>query len=98
MSLEQLETVVAVAEEGGVSRAARRLCLTQPPVTRRLRALEDELGAVLFERTARGMVLTRVGARFLEHARGVLRAVEHAKAVATESLPSPGDDESGAAG
>jgi len=79
MSVEQLETVVAIAEEGAVVRAARRLHLTQPPVTRRLAALEDELGVQLFVRRARGMELTEAGRRFVGHARGVLAAMEAAR-------------------
>lgn len=82
MSLEQLRTVVAIAEEGAVVRAARRLHLTQPPVTRRLRALEEELGVSLFERSARGMRPTASGVRFVEQARRILHAVETARLTA----------------
>ena len=78
VSLNQLEYFVAVAEEGHVGRAAARLCVTQPPVSRQLKALEDELGTPLFERTPRGMVLLPDGALFLEHARGILSAVQRA--------------------
>ncbi|MCB9759532.1 MAG: LysR family transcriptional regulator [Alphaproteobacteria bacterium] len=86
MSLDQLETVVAIAEEGAVVRAARRLHLTQPPVTRRLQALEDELGVQLFERLPNGMRPTDAGRRFLSHARAILGAVERAREdLATES-------------
>jgi len=83
MSVEQLETVVAIAEEGAVVRAARRLHLTQPPVTRRLAALEDELGVRLFERQARGMALTPAGATFLPRARAILAAMDEARSAVT---------------
>jgi DNA-binding transcriptional LysR family regulator len=76
MSLAQLRTFVAVAEEGNVTRAARRLCLSQPPVTRQVRGLEAELGARLFERTARGVRLLPAGEIFLAHARRVLEEVD----------------------
>lgn len=79
MSIEQLETVVAIADEGALIRAARRLHLTQPPLTRRLQALEDELGVTLFDRLPRGMRPTAEGERFVHHARAILSAVEHAK-------------------
>ena len=79
MSLDQLRSFVAVAEEGTVRRAAARLHLTQPPVSRQICALEDELGAPLFVRVARGMQLSHDGARFLPHARRILALVDEAR-------------------
>lgn len=79
VSLLQLESFVAVAEEGNVGRAARRLHVTQPPLTRRIRSLEDELGVELFERTPRGMRLRPEGERLLGHARRILAQVEDAR-------------------
>ncbi|MCB9601028.1 MAG: LysR family transcriptional regulator [Sandaracinus sp.] len=79
MSLAQLEYFVVVAEEGNLGRAARRLHVSQPPLTRQIRALEDELGAPLFTRTPRGMQLLPAGRRFLVHARDVLARLELAR-------------------
>ena len=78
MSLSQIRYFVAVAEEGHVGRAARRLRIAQPPISRHIRRLEDELGSPLFARTARGMRLLPSGEVFLTHARQILAAVDEA--------------------
>lgn len=85
MSLTQLESFIAVAEEGHVGRAARRLHISQPPLSRQIRRLEDELGAPLFARTPRGMTLLPSGERFLARAREVLEAVERARDTVSEA-------------
>ncbi|HET9955253.1 MAG TPA: LysR family transcriptional regulator [Polyangiaceae bacterium] len=78
VSLSQLRYFVAVAEEGHVGRAAHRLHVAQPPLSRQIRALEDEVGAALFTRTPRGMTLLPAGQVFLDHARAILSAVDRA--------------------
>ena len=90
MSLVQLESFVAIAEEGCVHRAAQRLHVSQPPLSRRLIALEDELGVMLFERTARGMKLLPSGERLLAHAREILESVEVARRSVGPSGPPAG--------
>jgi DNA-binding transcriptional LysR family regulator len=83
VSLPQLRYFVTIAEEGHVGRAAQRLKVSQPPLSRALRSLEDELGAPLFERTPRGMRLLPAGEAFLGHAREILGAIDAAvKAIA----------------
>ncbi|MBM4244606.1 MAG: LysR family transcriptional regulator [Deltaproteobacteria bacterium] len=78
MSLSQLHYFVAVAEDGHVGRAAQRLYVAQPAVSRQIRALEDEIGTPLFARTPRGMTLLPPGRVFLDRAREILAAVEDA--------------------
>ena len=78
VSLSQIQYFVAVAEEGHVGRAAQRLYVAQPAVSRQIRALEDEIGTPLFTRTPRGMQLLPPGRVFLDRARAILVAVEEA--------------------
>ncbi len=63
MDLRQMEVVIAVAEEGGFSAAARRLHVVQSAISSTVRALERELGAPLFHRTTHRVSLTPCGTR-----------------------------------
>lgn len=81
VELRQLEYFLAVAEHGGVTRAARALRLPQPSLSDTLRGLERELGAALFHRLGRGVVLTAAGEALLGPARRALRDGDAARAV-----------------
>lgn len=72
MNLKRLEHLVAVAEEGSLAAAARRVHLSQPALTRSIQTLEEEAGAVLFDRGTRGVTLTAVGRMVTERARRIL--------------------------
>jgi len=76
MEFDHLRALVAVAETGSVTEAARRLFRTQPAVTRQIRALEDELRGTLFDRTTKPLVLTPLGKTALEQARHILQTSE----------------------
>jgi DNA-binding transcriptional LysR family regulator len=84
MELRHLRYFVAVAEELNVRQAATRLHLSQPPLSRQIHDLEDEVGTKLFVRSQSGMRLTEAGRTFLKEARSILaqsqRAVQLAQA------------------
>jgi len=81
VNLRQLHYFIAVAEESGFRRAAQRLFITQPPLSRQISALEERLGARLFERSGRQIQLTDAGERFLAQARELVR---HADTLAAQ--------------
>jgi len=92
MELRHLRYFVAVAELENVSRAALRLHVSQPALSRQVRDLEEELGFPLLERSAKSVRLTAAGREYLEGARAVLaRADEAAQAARRVALGSGGE-------
>ena len=87
MELRHLRYFIGVAEEENVSRAALKLHVSQPALSRQIRDLEEELGFSLLERSAKSVRLTEAGRTFLIEARAVLQraedAVKTARSIAT---------------
>lgn len=72
MTLQQLKYVVTVAETGTITNAAKKLYISQPSLTNAIHELEKEMNIVIFQRTNKGIVLSREGEDFLGYARRVL--------------------------
>lgn len=87
MDLEDLRIFRAVVREGGVTRAALRLHRVQSNVTTRIRQLEDSLGAALFIREGKRMLLSASGRVLLGYAERLLDLAEEARAAVTEGVP-----------
>lgn len=79
MDIRSLVYFIAVAEEQHIGRAALRLHITQPALTRQVHALEDEVGMQLFTRTPKGMKITLAGTALLQRARAVQAELAQAK-------------------
>jgi DNA-binding transcriptional LysR family regulator len=91
MDYRQLRYFIAVAEELSFSRAARRLNISQPPLSIQIKAIETEVGTALFARNRRKVELTPAGEVLLENARRAVRQLEHA----TEAVRRAGRGEAG---
>lgn len=90
-TLRQLQFFIAAAQAESVTGAARELSISQSSVTEAIRALEDDLGVQLFDRQARGLLITQKGSAFLRHARQILADVATARtAFADEDGPLSG--------
>ncbi|MBV4458442.1 LysR family transcriptional regulator [Pseudomonas sp. COR58] len=81
LDLRRLRCFLVVSEELHFGRAAARLHLSQPPLTRQISALEAELGFRLFDRSSRNVTLTAEGRHFLPYARALLEQVERTAAI-----------------
>lgn len=76
MELSQLRTLIHVADLGSLSKAADRMHIAQPALSRQIRLLEEELGISLFARHGRGMLITEQGQKVLQHATRILAELD----------------------
>lgn len=79
MDLKQMRYFLAVAEERNFTRAAERLHMAQPPLTRQIQALEEDIGTALFLRTGKGVELTGAGQALLDEVPNLLALAQRAK-------------------
>ena len=75
MELKQIYYFKTVADEGTISAAARKLNMSQPPLSSQMHLLEQELGSILFERGSRKIQLTEAGLLFYEMAKTMLELI-----------------------
>lgn len=92
MELRQIRYFVGVCEAGSLLKASARLHIAQPALGQQMADLEHHLGAKLFVRTSRGMVMTDAGHQFLEHAKVLLADVERARSAVRELSSTPQGD------
>lgn len=98
MDIRALNYFLAIAKEGNISSAAELLHMTQPPLSRQLKALEEELGTPLFFREKSGMVLTPKGELLQQYAQNIIRLTAQAEeAIASKETEVGGDVYVGAA-
>ncbi|MBJ6359775.1 LysR family transcriptional regulator [Paenibacillus sp. GCM10012307] len=89
MTLQQLKYVLEVANRGSMNEAAKRLFISQPSLSNAIKDLEKELGITIFERTNKGIVLSKEGAEFLGYARQVIEQAELLESRYLNAKPSP---------
>lgn len=89
MTLQQLKYVIEVASRGSINEAAKRLFISQPSLSNAIKDLEVELGITIFERTNKGITLSKEGVEFLSYARQVAEQAELLESRYLNAKPSP---------
>lgn len=89
MTLQQLKYVIEVANRGSMNEAAKRLFISQPSLSNAIKDLEEELNITIFERTNKGITLSKEGAEFLGYARQVTEQAELLESRYMNAKPSP---------
>lgn len=89
MTLQQLKYVIEIANRGSMNEAAKRLFISQPSLSNAMKDLEEELGITIFERTNKGITLSKEGAEFLGYARQVVEQAELLESRYLNAKPAP---------
>lgn len=89
MTLQQLKYMIEVANRGSINEAAKRLFISQPSLSNAIRELEEEMGIAIFERSNKGITLSKDGAEFLGYARQVVEQAELLESRYLNAKPSP---------
>ncbi|MED5015861.1 LysR family transcriptional regulator [Paenibacillus chibensis] len=89
MTLQQLKYVIEIANRGSMNEAAKRLFISQPSLSNAIKDLEEELQITIFERSNKGIVLSKDGAEFLAYARQVIEQAELLEGRYLNAKPSP---------
>lgn len=87
MDIKQLKYFVTVANEKQITRAAQKLCIAQPPLSRQIIALEKEIGKTLFIRTKHGLELTIAGSQLLQKAQDIIFQLDELKNYVNDETP-----------
>lgn len=87
MNILHMKYAVEVAKVGSLSRASESLLIAQPNISRSIKELENDLGITIFERTAKGMLLTHDGEIFINYAKGILKQIEEVEKLYKENSP-----------
>lgn len=89
MTLQQLKYVIEVANRGSMNEAAKRLFISQPSLSNAIRDLEEEIHITIFERTNKGISLSKEGVEFLGYARQVVEQAELLESRYLDAKPTP---------
>lgn len=89
MTLQQLKYVIEIANRGSMNEAAKRLFISQPSLSNAIKDLEEELQITIFERSNKGILLSKDGAEFLAYARQVIEQAELLEGRYLNAKPSP---------
>jgi len=89
LTLQQLKYVIEIANRGSMNEAAKRLFISQPSLSNAMKDLEEELGITIFERTNKGITLSKEGAEFLGYARQVVEQAELLESRYLNAKPAP---------